>query len=293
MYSSVALSALLLGTTGGGAMAGRQPVPIMTGSTATHVVLEGESLVAIAARYGVEVETLAADNQLRAGARLRPGTTLRVDSRHLVPFVTGAAVVVNVPQRMLFVFAAGGVQAYPVAVGRRDWPTPLGLFVIEEKETDPTWDVPASIQREMAARGQRVLVTVPPGPDNPLGDRYIRLAGTGIGIHGTNQPSSIYRFTTHGCIRLHTDDARRVFDQVDVGMKVAVVYEPVLAAKDEDGQTWLEVQPDRYRRVPDMRALLDQRFANIGADPTLDARTLLSSTAARAHRPFQLRPGSR
>jgi L,D-transpeptidase ErfK/SrfK len=153
---------------------------------------------------------------------------------------------------MLFAFDSGRLlAAYPVAVGRADWPTPLGTFEIAVLEVDPTWDVPVSIQREMARAGQRVKIKVPPGPGNPLGDRWIGLEGTSTGIHGTNQPSSIYRFTTHGCIRLHSADARRLFDAVGVGMPVEIIYEPVLAALDEAGGAWVEVQPDVYRRAGD------------------------------------------
>jgi len=66
-------------------------------------------------------------------------------------------VLVNVPQRMVFAVFGNGVAAYPIAVGRASWPTPLGEFVIASKETNPTWDVPESI-REEAPGGADFLI---------------------------------------------------------------------------------------------------------------------------------------
>ena len=74
----------------------------------------------------------------------------------------------NVAQRMLFVFVDGElVRAFPAAVGKPDWATPVGRFSVLIKEIEPVWDVPVSIQQEMAREGRPVLTTVPPGPDNP------------------------------------------------------------------------------------------------------------------------------
>jgi hypothetical protein len=79
---------------------------------------------------------------------------LTVDNRHIVPlFAAGLGIVVNVPQRMLFVARQGGATGYPVAVGRPSWPTPLGSFSIATKETNPTWDVPQSIPGGSAQGG--------------------------------------------------------------------------------------------------------------------------------------------
>ena len=219
----------------------------LVGEARTHVVVAGESLASIAARAGLPVETLARDNGQRRDTRLRPMQELRVDNRHVVPDVGGSGIVINVPQRMLFLLEDGrALAAYPVAAGQPDWRTPVGSFHVSAKEVDPTWDVPLSIQREMARQGKRVLTKVAAGPQNPLGDRWIAVGETGIGIHGTNAPSSIYRLSTHGCIRLHPDDIRDLFDRVDVGTPIRIIYEPVLVASGPSG-TWVEVHPDAYR----------------------------------------------
>jgi L,D-transpeptidase ErfK/SrfK len=258
----------------------------VTGGVHVHEVAEGDSLTSVGARFGVEPRTLARDNGLRPGAQLRAGARLTVDSRHIAPSAIAAGVVLNVAQRMLFVFAGGEpVRAFPVAVGRSDWPTPVGRFEVLVKEIDPVWDVPISIQREMAREGRPVYTTVPPGRDNPLGNRWLALSAPGVGIHGTNQPASIYRFTTHGCIRLHPDDIQALFDLVDVGTVVDITYQPVMLARDDDGTLFLEVHPDPYRRSgrPEVhvRDLLTKAgLARLADSP--EVRQAISERAGRA-----------
>jgi L,D-transpeptidase ErfK/SrfK len=244
----------------------------LTNGARWHRVSAGESVVSIAARAGLEPATLAFDNDIAADRPLAVDTWLLVDNRHIAPAAFDG-IVVNVPQRMLHLGTGGRhVLSVPVAVGRPDWPTPLGDFAVRAKEVDPTWDVPASIQQEMAHEGKPVVTTVPPGPRNPLGQRWIGLTAPNLGIHGTNQPTSIYRFTTHGCIRLHPDDVARIFERVDVGTPVRVIYAPVLVAELGSGEVWLEVHRDPYRKTGDRlraaRELLEASgLEDLASDP--------------------------
>jgi L,D-transpeptidase ErfK/SrfK len=113
---------------------------------------------------------------------------------------------------------------------------------------DPTWDVPASIAAEARAKGQTLPARVPPGPANPLGRYWLGLSIGSVGIHGTNAPASIYGTVTHGCIRVHPDDMVALFCLVDVGTAGITLYEPILLA-EENGEIFLEVHPDAYRRM--------------------------------------------
>jgi L,D-transpeptidase ErfK/SrfK len=228
-----------------------------------HVVSKGESWATIGARVGVDPEVLAKRNERSVRTPLSPGDVLGIDNRHIVPaYEEEGGLLINVPQRMLFHYSQGAARAqYPVAVGEPDWPTPLGRFSIVAMETEPTWDVPPSIQEEMRRAGKAVVKKVPPGPDNPLGRYWMGLDLEGIGIHGTTAPSSIYHYATHGCIRLHPDDVEELFHFVTVGEPGRVVYEPVLVAFD-GMDVYLEVHRDPYDRVPSPVAralqLLDQ-----------------------------------
>jgi L,D-transpeptidase ErfK/SrfK len=245
-----------MGAAGGAETPATGPV---IGGDLSYTVKRGDSLALIGARFGVDPGRIARDNGLVPAARLSPGQRLRVENRHVVPRVVREGVVINIPQRLLFFFREGALVAcYPVALGRCDWQTPIGLFAVVSKRNKPTWHVPASIQEEMRRKGERVRTAVPPGPENPLGDYWIGLSGSFCGIHGTNAPSSIYGFRTHGCVRLHPDDAADLFSRVSIGTPVEVIYEPVLLASQPDGAVFLEVNPDAYRRTGDLRAAFDR-----------------------------------
>ena len=226
--------------------------PGMTGQRFSYPVKAGESLTLVSARFGVDLAALADLNGLAPTARLGVGQRLLIDNRHLIPDRRDAAIVINIPQRMLFHRTGdGSIRAYPVGLGRPTWPTFVGRFAIASLEIDPVWDVPPSIQAELRQAGKPVLTHVAPGPDNPLGAFWIGLDRPGYGIHGTNAPASIYRFQTHGCIRLHPDDVALLFRAVALGATGEIVYEPLLLVQMRDGRIWLEAHPDVYRRARD------------------------------------------
>lgn len=239
----------------------------VVGRAFVHEIQAGETMTSLAARYGVDAAVLARRNGRAPGATVAAGDRLTIDNRHIVWPVEPASrtiLVINVPQRMLFRVVDGHSDAaFPVAVGRSTWQTPRGPFTVLEKEVDPTWDVPISIQEEMRREGKPILTSIPPCPANPLGQHWIRLSHPGIGLHGTNVPTSIYRFTTHGCIRLHPDDVASLFDRVQVGDAGVTVYDPVLLARVADGRLFAEVQPDPYRQGQDPLRYL-QRLADDG-----------------------------
>jgi L,D-transpeptidase ErfK/SrfK len=220
------------------------------GGRSTYVVQPGDTIAAIGARHAIEPETIRKANALPRSARLTPGQILELDNSHIALGEPGVAITINVPQRLLFLRDNDRVTAYPITVGTRGWPTPLGEFTIVDKETDPTWEVPISIQREMERLGKPVVTRVEPSPDNPLGSHWLRLSFPGIGIHGTNAPQSIYQFASHGCIRMHPDDIAALFERVAVGTRGVIVYQPILMAI-MDGQVWLEAHRDAYRLAPD------------------------------------------
>ena len=242
------------------------------GEETTYTVKRGDFLIAIGARLGVDPRRLAANNGIDYDAVIRPGQTLRVDNRHLVPAATDDdGVVINLPQRMLFHFDARElVGAYPVGLGRPSWPTPVGTFKIISRVKNKPWLVPKSIQEELRAEGKVVVEEVPPGPDNPLGSHWLGMSMPGYGIHSTIAPASIYHFQSHGCIRLHPDDIGELFDAVKVGTPGRLIYQPVLLAWLDDGRILLEVHPDAYAKAGDPFEVAHAMAQAYGLVPGID-----------------------
>lgn len=257
------------------------------GEVDRYEVMRGDTLGLVAARFGVEPAVLARDNNLKTNARLTTGDILQVDNRHIVPSGFTEGIVVNLPQRRLFLFRNGEVlHSYPVSIGMVDWRTPTGEFAIQTREVDPTWDVPKSIQAKMARKGERVLTKVAPGPDNPLGTRWIGVNGS-IGIHGTNAPSSIFKYATHGCVRMATEDVEHLFELVAEGDPVAFIYEPVLVARQGD-DVFVEVHKDPYSRGGVTRDAIASRLEAVGAGAFASHPDIAVALKAREGRAMEL-----
>jgi lipoprotein-anchoring transpeptidase ErfK/SrfK len=108
-------------------------------------------------------------------------------------------------------------RVFPVATGQSIYPTPSGKFSIVVKWIDPWWYPPT---QDAWAKG---LSPVPPGPNNPLGTRWMGLSAPGIGIHGTDEPGSIGWNASHGCIRMQVVDSEWLFTKVHIGTTVFIV----------------------------------------------------------------------
>lgn len=220
----------------------------VTGSVFEYIVQPEDYLIKIGARFGVAATVLSRENDLRYDALLKPWQKLTVDNRHIVPEAREDGLLINLPQRMIYYFRDGElVAAYPVGLGKPTWPTPAGEFSVINKAVNKIWRIPKSIQEEMWREGQVVKTEVPPGPDNPLGKHWLGISLSGIGIHGTIAPASVYHFQSHGCIRLHPDDIEALFAQIEVGATGSITYAPLLLA-ESDGQVFLEVHRDMYNK---------------------------------------------
>ena len=244
----------------------------LVGESFTYVVQKGDSLTGIGARYGVGVNALAASNRMAVNALLREGRSLVIDNRHIIPDVVSDGLLINIPQRMLFFFKQGQLaRAYPVGLGRPDWPTPAGTFTVVLKEENPVWEVPKSIQEEMRREGKVVEERVPPCHENPLGKHWLALSVGGYGIHGTVAPASIYQFLTHGCIRLHADDIAAMFTEVATGSSARIIYQRLMVARIGE-RIFLEVHRDIYRKERDPLAMLFAIARGNNLESSLDWR---------------------
>jgi len=123
---------------------------------------------------------------------------------------TTRTVVVSLEDRKLALLEDGQVKkVYTVAVGKPTTPSPEGTFTIQRRVANPIYH----------HNGK----TVEPGPGNPVGTRWMGLSKAGYGIHGTNEPRSIGKAASHGCIRMAKADLEEFYTLVAVGDQVEIV----------------------------------------------------------------------
>jgi len=137
------------------------------------------------------------------------------------------SIVVNVPERRLYLIEAGGrAMRYGVGVGRTEGMNFRGTAVIGRKEKWPRW-TPTSNMIAAIPRYKPFAGGMTGGPDNPLGPRALYLYRDGrdtfFRLHGTTEPESIGTAVSSGCIRLFNQDIIDLYNRVPVGTRVTVV----------------------------------------------------------------------
>ena len=152
--------------------------------------------------YGGQ-EAPALRRQVVSHASDEPPGTIIIDTTHAFLYLT---------------LGSGRALRYGIGVGRAGF-TWSGIETISRKTEWPDWIPPA----EMIARQPYLPRWVGGGPGNPLGARALSLGNTAYRIHGTNDPKSIGRHVSSGCIRLRDEDVIDLYDRVGIGTKVVVL----------------------------------------------------------------------
>ncbi len=167
----------------------RPDIPCPTGNY--YVVRKGDSVYSIAQAFSITPEDIFATNpnlteNLFIGQIICiPKNPLLLDFR------------INVGAKTLSVYRNGVIiNEYPVATGKRETPTPLGVFTIINKQLDP---------------------------GGPYGTRWLGLSKRGYGIHGTNAPESIGTDASNGCIRMYNSDIEELFDITNTGTVIRIL----------------------------------------------------------------------
>jgi lipoprotein-anchoring transpeptidase ErfK/SrfK len=172
-------------------------------------------------RPGLTVDRLTLTQTIVARLRTTSRATVRIKYRSPRATVLRNAfrsvIVIRRSSNRLLLYGYDRLRRpFRVATGQSVYPTPLGRFRILVKWRNPWWYPPNS----RWARGQK---PIPPGPNNPLGTRWMGLSSPGVGIHGTPNPASIGYSVSHGCIRMYIADAEWLFNTVDIGTTVFIV----------------------------------------------------------------------
>ena len=167
-----------------------------------YIVKPGDSLGKIATTYKVSDDLIARINGIRDKNRIRAGQAIKVIKG---PF----RAVVNTDDYSLGLYLGNTfVKQFRVGLGQ-DESTPRGEWEVATKLVNPTYYPP---------RGGRIVAA--DDSKNPLGERWIGLHGISgeavgqlrYGIHGTNEPDSIGKSVSLGCVRMHNEDVEMVFE---------------------------------------------------------------------------------
>ncbi len=199
----------------------------MVGRIQTTQAEPGDDFVSIGERFDVGYyELMEANPEVNPHAPKIWGN-ITVPTRFILPPAQRSGIVVNLAELRLYYFHDGKVLTFPVGVGREGWGTPVCLTKIVAKTKLPTWNVPESIRTARAQEGVHLPKSVPPGPENPLGDYAMRLSVSGgtYLMHGTNDVTGVGRRSSSGCIRMFPEDIEELFALVSVGTPVNIINE--------------------------------------------------------------------
>lgn len=218
------------------------------GTVSTITARYDDTLVDIARRHGLGYYDVVLANP---GVNVwvpGEGTEIVLPNRFVLPPGPRKGLVLNLAEYRMYFYpepAEGGpayVYTYPMSIGRMDWETPLGKTKIIAMAKNPAWYPPQSVRDEHAAEGDPLPRIVPPGPENPLGTRALRLGLPGYLIHGTNRPAGVGMRVSHGCIRMFPEDIEFLFEHIGVDTLVRIINAPVKIGWD-GGALVAEVHP--------------------------------------------------
>lgn len=160
-----------------------------------HTVKRGETLNQISRDYRTPISTI-----IRANPGINPNLIYPGQSIVIPGFPPASSIPfhidVSINQRILHLFKNGVLQKqYPIGVGRMLFDTPVGNFIIINKA---------------------------PNPGGPFGSMWMSLSKEHYGIHGTNNPSSIGKAVSKGCIRMHNKDVEEIASIIPIGTAVTI-----------------------------------------------------------------------
>src|SRR5205823_5773254 len=112
------------------------------------------------------------------------------------------------------------IAEFPITLGSKTLPAPKGVWIMHGAATMPCFRHDEGVLQHGVRTSDFHML--PPGSNNPVGVLWMGLNKPGIGIHGTNNPETIGRAGSHGCIRMANWDAARIKDLVSVGNTVTI-----------------------------------------------------------------------
>jgi len=134
----------------------------------------------------------------------------------------GTLVISTADRYLYLVMENGEARRYGVGVGKEGF-TWSGSHKITRKAEWPGWTPPSEMIVRERKKGRELPAYMEGGPENPLGARALYIGDTLYRIHGTNQPWTIGKAVSSGCIRMRNEDVTDLYERVGVGTRVVVL----------------------------------------------------------------------
>lgn len=160
-----------------------------------HIVKQGETLGLIALNYRVSLKQILAVNNISNPNQLSVGQKVTIPNLPDPNSIPYSIHISTSAKRLTLMRNGQVVKEYPIAIGKMVTATPIGDFVIVNRE---------------------------PNPGGPFGAMWLSLSKIHYGIHGTNNPSSIGKAVSLGCIRMHNHDVLELASLVPNGTRVVI-----------------------------------------------------------------------
>ena len=172
---------------------------------------------ALAEKFHMDVDFLQA---LNPDAAFNEGETIRVVAPGEDISGAVASIVIDKEARRLTARNEAGdtLADYPVAIGSQETPSPSGTMEVEAVAVEPTYSYRPSENFQQGDNDEPL--TLPPGPNGPVGSVWIDLSKPTYGIHGTPEPAKLFEADSHGCVRMSNWDARELAELVSPGTTV-------------------------------------------------------------------------
>jgi lipoprotein-anchoring transpeptidase ErfK/SrfK len=194
------------------------PIPVDYAEKAALEYLGYESVAELLAeRFHMDIGLLAA---LNPSSEFAVGDSINVAMTGTSRQGIATWIEADKTLRQVRVYGIDGVllAAYPATIGSEENPSPTGTYVVETATPMPGYTYNPKINFQQGDNAQ--VLTIPPGPNGPVGSMWIALSKPSFGIHGTPEPSMIDKTGSHGCIRLTNWDAEELAAMIGPGVTV-------------------------------------------------------------------------
>jgi lipoprotein-anchoring transpeptidase ErfK/SrfK len=150
----------------------------------------------------------------------RPGTVIQVANPGQNVGGSVTKIIADKGRKQVRGYNAEGrlIVAYPATIGSTDTPSPSGIVQVERIAINPNYTYNPKLNFKQGENNK--VLTIPPGPNGPVGTVWIALSKPTYGIHGTPEPSKIGKTNSHGCVRLTNWDAMELSKLVQKGVTV-------------------------------------------------------------------------